>query len=177
MRRAREEREAGRDTDASIEAAAATSGRAVLISGFTVMVAMAGMYLAGLPNFASFATGTIIVVAVAVLGSLTVLPALLSKLGDRVNKGRVPLARPAREQIAAARPLVTHPRPGAPAPAGLGPRGHRAARGPGDPGDCSSLGGIDDTSRDQKVMQTYDRIQAAFPSEGSAEMSWSRPMT
>ena len=61
------------------------------ISGLTVMVAMAGMYLGGISNFASFATGTIMVVAVAVIGSLTVLPALLSKLGDRVERGRVPL--------------------------------------------------------------------------------------
>ena len=91
LKREREERAAGRDKDAAIEAAAATSGRAVLISGFTVMVAMAGMYLGGISNFASFATGTIMVVAVAVIGSLTVLPALLSKLGDRVEKGRLPL--------------------------------------------------------------------------------------
>ena len=59
------------------------------------MIAMAGMYVAGAATFTSFATGTIIVVAIAVLGSLTVLPAMLSKLGDRVNKGRVPfLTRP-----------------------------------------------------------------------------------
>src|SRR4029079_10464043 len=80
----------GRDKDASIEAAAATSGRAVLISGFTVMTAMAGMYFGGAATFTSFATGTIAVVAVAVLGSLTVLPAMLSLCGDRVDKGRVP---------------------------------------------------------------------------------------
>ena len=54
------------------------------------MVAMGGMYLGGISNFASFATGTIMVVAVAMLGSLTVLPAMLSKLGHRVEKGRVP---------------------------------------------------------------------------------------
>ena len=91
VKREREERAAGRDANAAIEAAAATSGRAVVISGFTVMVAMAGMYLGGIANFASFATGTIMVVAVAVVGSLTVLPATLSKLGHRVEKGRVPL--------------------------------------------------------------------------------------
>src|SRR5215210_5886165 len=90
VKREREERAAGRDSNAAIEAAAATSGRAIVISGFTVMVAMAGMYLGGISNFASFATGTIMVVAVAVLGSLTVLPAVLSKLGDKVNRGRVP---------------------------------------------------------------------------------------
>jgi RND superfamily putative drug exporter len=90
LKREREERAAGRESNAAIEAAAATSGRAVLISGFTVMVAMGGMYLGGISNFASFATGTIMVVAVAMLGSLTVLPATLSKLGHRVEKGRLP---------------------------------------------------------------------------------------
>ena len=58
--------------------------------GITVMIAMAGMFLTGNATFMSFAVGTIIVVAVAVLGSLTVLPAVLSKLGDRVEKGRMP---------------------------------------------------------------------------------------
>ena len=73
-----------------------TSGRAVLVSGFTVIAAMAGMYFGGAPTFISFATGTILVVAIAVLGSLTVLPAVLSKLGDRVNKGRIPFLKPER---------------------------------------------------------------------------------
>ena len=86
IRREREEREAGRSADAALEAAAATSGRAVLISGFTVMTAMSGMYLAGAADFRSYATGTIVVVAMAMLGSVTVLPALLSKLGDRVEQ-------------------------------------------------------------------------------------------
>jgi uncharacterized membrane protein YdfJ with MMPL/SSD domain len=91
LRREREEREAGRSEDAALTAAAATSGRAVLVSGLTVMIAMSGMYLAGAATFQSFATGTIIVVAVAVIGSLTVLPATLAWLGDRVEKGRVPI--------------------------------------------------------------------------------------
>ncbi len=90
IRRERDERRAGRDATAALEAAAATSGRAVLISGFTVMIAMAGMLLSGDKTFISFAVGTIIVVAVAMLGSLTVLPAVLSKLGDRIERGRVP---------------------------------------------------------------------------------------
>ncbi len=91
LRREREERAAGRSESAALEAAAATSGRAVIVSGITVMIAMAGMYLAGNSTFTSFATGTILVVAVAVIGSLTVLPAVLSWLGDRVDRGRVPL--------------------------------------------------------------------------------------
>ena len=93
LRREREEREAGRSEEAALAAAAATSGRAVLVSGFTVMIAMAGMYLAGTPTFQSFATGTILVVAVALVGSLTVLPAILSWLGDRVEKGGVPIIK------------------------------------------------------------------------------------
>ena len=96
LRREREERASGRSPEASLEAAAATSGRAVLVSGLTVMVAMAGMYLGGASTFTSFATGTIIVVAVAVAGSLTVLPALLAWLGDRVEKGRVPFIKKMR---------------------------------------------------------------------------------
>jgi uncharacterized membrane protein YdfJ with MMPL/SSD domain len=90
LKREREERAAGRTEEAALEAAAATSGRSVLISGFTVLVAMSGMYLTGDATFASFAVATMTVVAVAMLGSLTVLPALLSKLGDNVDRLRVP---------------------------------------------------------------------------------------
>jgi uncharacterized membrane protein YdfJ with MMPL/SSD domain len=90
LRREREERAAGRGERAALEAAAATSGRAVLISGITVLIAMAGMFLSGDKTFISFSIGTMMVVAIAMLGSLTVLPALLGKLGDRVEKGRIP---------------------------------------------------------------------------------------
>jgi uncharacterized membrane protein YdfJ with MMPL/SSD domain len=91
LRREREERAAGRSEQAALEAAAATSGRSVLISGLTVMVAMAGLFLTGDSTFASFGYATMIVVAFAMVGSLTVLPALLSKLGDRVDRLHVPL--------------------------------------------------------------------------------------
>ena len=90
LRREREERAAGRSEAAALEAAAATSGRSVLISGLTVIVAMAGMFLTGDSTFASLAVAAILVVAVSVLGSLTVLPAVLSKLGDNVDRLRVP---------------------------------------------------------------------------------------
>jgi uncharacterized membrane protein YdfJ with MMPL/SSD domain len=172
LKRAREERAAGRENDAAIEAAAATSGRAVVISGLTVMVAMAGMYLGGISNFASFATGTILVVAVAVIGSLTVLPALLSKLGDKVDRGRVPLVGRIKSRVGEAgiwsrvldrvlrRPLVS-----AAVSAGV-----LVALAVPALGMQTSLAGTEDTSRDLQVMQTYDRIQAAFPSEGSMEM-------
>ena len=90
LKREREERAAGKSHRAALEAAAATSGRSVLISGVTVMIAMAGMLFSGDKGYLSFGVATMIVVAVAMLGSLTVLPALLSKLGDRVEKGRIP---------------------------------------------------------------------------------------
>ena len=91
LKRERQERAAGRGERAALEAAAATSGRSVLISGLTVIVAMAGMFLTGNETFASLAFATILVVGVAVLGSLTVLPALLSRLGDKVDRLRVPI--------------------------------------------------------------------------------------
>jgi len=91
LKREREERAAGRSPSAAVAAAAATSGRSVLISGLTVIIALAGMFLAGVQGMSAFASGTIIVVAVAMLGSLTVLPAVLCSLGDRVERGRVPV--------------------------------------------------------------------------------------
>ncbi len=115
LKREREERANGRSPEASLEVAAATSGRAVLISGFTVIIAMAGMFLSGDKTFMSFAVGTMIVVAVAMLGSLTVLPALLSVLGDKVEKGRIPLlgrlrrGDEPRAWRAVLRPVLAHP--------------------------------------------------------------------
>ncbi len=91
LKRERQERAAGRSQRAALEAAAATSGRSVLISGLTVIVALAGMFLTGDGTFASLGLAAILVVAMAVVGSLTVLPALLSRLGDKVDRLRVPL--------------------------------------------------------------------------------------
>jgi uncharacterized membrane protein YdfJ with MMPL/SSD domain len=91
LRREREERHSGKGAREALLRTAATSGQAVLISGATVLVAMAGMFLAGNKIFTSIAIGTMFVVLCAVVGSVTVLAALLSKLGDRVDKGRIPL--------------------------------------------------------------------------------------
>ncbi|MFD5265502.1 MMPL family transporter [Streptomyces sp. NPDC058335] len=90
LRRQREEREAGRDNATALQIAAATSGHSVLISGITVCIAMAGMFLSGLTVFEGFAIATIEVVVIAVLGSMTVLPALMAMLGDRIGAGRIP---------------------------------------------------------------------------------------
>ena len=91
LKREREERAAGRSEREALDIAAATAGRSVLISGLTVMVAMAGLFLTGDATFASFGLATIVVVGLAMLGSLTVLPALLSRLGDNVDRVHVPL--------------------------------------------------------------------------------------
>jgi RND superfamily putative drug exporter len=93
IKREREERAAGKSPEASLAAAAATSGRSVLISGFTVLIAMAGLFFAGDKTYLSFAIGTMTVVGIAMLGSLTVLPALLAKLCDRIDRGRIPFVR------------------------------------------------------------------------------------
>jgi RND superfamily putative drug exporter len=97
LRRKLEERQRGCDSKSALACAAATSGRAVLVSGLTVMTAMAGMFLAGNAVFSSLAMGTMLVVAVAVIGSVTVLPAVISTLGDAVELGRAPLIARRRE--------------------------------------------------------------------------------
>jgi uncharacterized membrane protein YdfJ with MMPL/SSD domain len=166
LRREREERARGRSEEAALEAAAATSGRAVLVSGITVVAAMAGMYFGGAATFTSFATGTILVVAISVIGSLTVLPAVLSKLGDRVNKGRVPFLRPEKRagepRIWSAvldrvlrRPLVSLVAAGAVLVVLAIPVLHIH----------TADTGVDGLPRSLEVVQTYDRMQAAFPGE------------
>ena len=90
IRRERDERRAGADPHRALVIAAQTSGRSIWVSGLTVIVAMAGMFLTRDATFSSFAAGTILVVATAVLGSLTVLPAALSALGDKVDAVKIP---------------------------------------------------------------------------------------
>ncbi len=91
LRREREERAAGSEPRRALLRAASTSGQAVLISGATVLIAMAGLFIAGNRIFTGMAIGTMLVVLSAVIGSVTVLPAMLAKLGDRVDRGRIPL--------------------------------------------------------------------------------------
>ncbi len=165
LRREREERAAGRSERAALEAAAATSGRSVLISGLTVMVAMAGLFLTGDATFASFGYATMIVVAVAMLGSLTVLPALLSKLGDRVDRLHVPLVGRLRRdkgegrvwgaivERVLRRPLLSAVLAGGLLLALAVPalQLHMAKPGP------------DTFPKSLAIVKTYDRMQQAFP--------------
>jgi RND superfamily putative drug exporter len=116
LRREREERAAGHGTREALRIAAATSGRAIVVSGLTVMIALAGLFLTGYTVFSGIALGTIAVVGTAVLGSLTVLPALLSWLGPWADRGRIPFlgrrrtaARPSRVWAALVRQVVRRP--------------------------------------------------------------------
>ncbi|MCN9244276.1 MMPL family transporter [Streptomyces sp. RY43-2] len=103
LRREREERAAGHDPATALRIAAATSGRAVIVSGVTVCVAMAGMLFTGLATFEAMGLASLMVVAVAMVGSVTVLPALLSLLGERVEKGRIPFLHPDKRRARNAR--------------------------------------------------------------------------
>jgi RND superfamily putative drug exporter len=165
IRRARDERRAGRRESAALEAAAATSGRAVLISGVTVMIAMAGMFFSGDKTFMSFAIATMLVVAVAMIGSLTVLPAMLSWLGDRVDKVRVPVLWRLRREDGESRfwgtvldrvlrrPLVSAAAATAVLLALAYPALHLH----------TAISGLDALPKSIKEMQSYNRVNDAFP--------------
>ncbi len=98
LTRFRTERRHGRDKLAAIHVASNTAGRAVFFSGLAVMISIGGLFLLDDPLFRSMAIGTISVVLVAVVGSLTFLPATLAILGDRVNRLRVPFIGRDREE-------------------------------------------------------------------------------
>jgi uncharacterized membrane protein YdfJ with MMPL/SSD domain len=167
LRREREERAAGRSERASLEAAAATSGRAVLISGVTVIAAMAGMLISGDKSFISFAEGTILVVAIAMFASLTVLPAILSWLGDRVEKGRVPVLgrrRPAgQSRFWTALTARVMRRPGLSI---LLAGGLLVALAIPAFQMKSVTSDIDELPQDLPVIQTYNDVRKVFPTEG-----------
>jgi RND superfamily putative drug exporter len=161
LRREREERAAGRSEEAALQAAAATSGHAVLVSGFTVMVAMAGMFLAGNAVFTSFAWGTILVVAVAMVGSLTVLPrARRARVEGR--EGPDPRSSGAG---AASRACGPHPRRRRPParPRLVASAGVLLALSAPALGLRTITPGIDSLPRDLAVMQTFDRTEARVP--------------
>ena len=168
LKREREERAAGRSASAALEVAAATSGRAVLISGATVMVAMAGMFISGDKTFISFAMGTILVVAVAVFASLTVLPAMLSWLGDRVEKGRVPILGRRRRGVGESRfwSSLTGVVMRRPVVSLLVAGGALVALAIPALGLKSVTSGVDEMPDDIPVIQTYNKVKEVFPQEG-----------
>jgi uncharacterized membrane protein YdfJ with MMPL/SSD domain len=163
LRREREERAAGRDKETALRIAAATSGRSVLVSGLTVMVAMAGMFLSGMMLFEGFAVATILVVLIAVVGSVTVLPALLSLLGDKVEFGRIPFLRRKRSTgrfwDAVLRPVLRHPGISATLAAGVLVVLAAPALGM----HTEKLGIEKQVPPNVALIKTYQHISAAFP--------------
>ena len=168
VRREMEERDRGNGRQAALEAAAATSGHAIVVSGCIVLISMAGMLLSGSSVFVSFGVGTMTVVAVAVVGSLTFLPAMLSWLAEKgwTEKGRVPVLGRLRHRGGGrsrawgwvldrvlARPLVSAGAAGVVLVALALPALGMHTLTPG----------IEGLPADQPVRQTYDRVQAAFP--------------
>jgi len=85
IQRFRDERRHGLDRDAAIVKAGATASRSVLFSGMAVVVALCGLLLVPSSIFRSLGVGAVIVVLVAIAAALTLLPALLRLMGDRVN--------------------------------------------------------------------------------------------
>src|SRR4051794_7894444 len=169
LRRSREERAAGAGKREAIARAGATAGRAVVISGVTVVVAMSGMLVAG-GMFTSLAIGAMLVVAVAVLASATVLPAMLAVLGDRVEALRLPFSRRRAARrgsvdgawgrlagLVVRRPLVWTLAAGA-LVAGLAlPALSMRTALPGPESLPRSFAGVD----------AYERLTAAFPQDGT----------
>jgi uncharacterized membrane protein YdfJ with MMPL/SSD domain len=163
IRREREERARGLSSAEALLKTAGTSGHAVFVSGLTVLIAMAGMLFTGNAIFTSIAVGAMLMVAVALVGSLSILPAAMSKLGDRINKGRLPLiARRTGDESriwgwildrVLARPWISALVSGGALLALALPTLHLHTQ----------LPSFTDLPKSIPIVRTYDRIQAAFP--------------
>jgi putative drug exporter of the RND superfamily len=171
LKREREERRraGGKiSPQAAVELAAATSGHTVLVSGLAVTASMLGLYLADDVIFSSLATGSVIVVLVAMISALTVLPALLVKLHRWLDRPRLPLLgrRADREGggrvwSALLRPAVRHPV----ATLVLSTLAMLALATPALSMKIA-LPGNGSLPREVPALQTFDRMTAKFPAEG-----------
>lgn len=170
LKRERQERAAGRSTLDAVAIAAETSGHAILVSGAAVVASLGALFVLGDATFNSLATGSILVVAIAVLGSITVLPALLVKLGRWVDRPRVPLLWRLTRRMGTGAisgrllgPVVRHPvaalllasvAVAALAVPALSMKTHQAS--------------AETLPRDLPTVQTLREITAAFPTEGTS---------
>ena len=162
LRRAREERHRGRAPNDALLHTARTSGQAVLVSGATVLIAMAGMLISGSAIFTTISIGTMLVVFAAMVGSLTVLPAVLHRLGDNVDRLRIPIfrGRP-RDDGAWSRAIGVVLR--RPLLAVALSAGGLAVLALPTLGMHTKLPSFIDLPHDMKIVRTYERIQHAFP--------------
>ncbi|WP_256841981.1 MMPL family transporter [Ornithinimicrobium cryptoxanthini] len=170
LRRAREERRAGASVLDSIGIAGATAGRAVLISGLTVVIAMSGMLVAG-GMFTSLGLGAMLVVGMAVIAAVTVLPALLGLLGDKVDALRLPFTRRREARrgsensfwghlagVVTRRPLASLVVVG----------GLLVALATPALGMKTAIGNVEALPQDLKSVQAYHQFQTAVPAESDA---------
>ena len=177
LRREREERAAGRSFGEALRISAATSGRAIVISGVTVMISLAGLFLTGVDLFTGMAFGTIIVVAVAVAAALTLLPAVLALIGEWADRCRIPVlgrrrtaARPSRLWAALVSRVVRHP-------VIFGGAATLVLLALAAPASGMRIGSPPiDLPDSLPVVQTLDRISAAFPGRPRPR-SWSPAAT
>ncbi len=163
LRREREERANGLSPREALLKAAGTSGHAVFISGLTVLIAMAGMLFTGNAVFTSIAVGAMLMVAVALIGSLSILPALLGKLGHRVDKGRVPFLGRRRAGESRLWGAVLERVMRRPALAALLSGGALVALAVPTLTLHTQLPSFTDLPRSLPIVRTYESIQQAFP--------------
>lgn len=168
LKRERQERQRGARTADAIEIAAATSGHSIVVSGFAVAASMVGLFVVGDVTFNSLATGSLLVVVIAVCGSLTVLPALLALFGHKVDRPRIPLlwrlsARmtPGSVSKRVLSPVLRHPVVGL--LVGMVSLLALAAPAVGMKLQTSSL---DTLPRDIPAVHAMQQVGAAFPGDG-----------
>ena len=163
LRREREERARGLSPREALAKTSRTSGHAILISGLTVMIAMAGMLFTGNAVFTSIAVGAMLMVAVALIGSLSILPALLGKLEHRVDKGRIPFLGRNRARESRIWGFVLDGVMKRPAIAAILSGGALVALAIPTLTMHTQLPSFTDLPKSLPIVQTYESIQRAFP--------------
>src|SRR5215472_4882045 len=165
--RSRQERHAGATARQALETTSRTSGRTVVISGCTVALAVTGMFVPGLKVLNGIAAGTIAVIACAVAGSVTVLPAVLTLLGPRIDAGRIRLPRRLRGSGGRFWPALTgrvlrRPAAAAALAAGL----LLALAAPALSLHMAQPSAVALTAPDDPALRTLATVQRAFPGAG-----------
>ncbi len=171
VRRARDERRLGRSATDAVLVATATSGRAIVVSGITVIISMAGLLLVGESTFTSMGLGSMLVVATAVLGAVTALPATLALLGDRVDRGRIPfLGRRVASRRGRFWERLATRTVGRPVAALVLSAGLLGALAIPAVGMTSRLPGFSDLPRSIPAVATFDAMRASFPARGAEHL-------
>jgi uncharacterized membrane protein YdfJ with MMPL/SSD domain len=173
LRHEREERDRGHTAAEALQIAASTSGHAVFVSGLTVMAAMVGMFLTGDNMFTSLASGATLVVAVAMVASISVLPAIMAWLGERIDRGRMPRLgrrrrrRSRRTDRRGVWPVIIDRVMRRPLLAFLAAAGLLVALSMPVLGMNTKVTSITDLPKDVSTMKAYHDISEVFPAEAA----------